>query len=80
MTQAPDRKRYEGQIDNIDIRQVKNGRNAGSDFLIVKLKTATELISALAFDEEVVQKMRGLEIGSLADLLIDEKPGKLYQG
>ena len=80
MTQAPDRKRYEGQIDNIDIRQVKNGRNAGSDFLIVKLKTATELISALAFNEEVVQEMRGLEIGSWADLLIDEKPGKPYQG
>ena len=80
MTQAPDRKRYEGQIDGITVKQIQNGRNAGSDFLIVKLKTATELISALAFNEEVVQEMRGLEIGSWADLLIDEKPGKPYQG
>ena len=60
MTQAPDRKRYEGQIDGLTVKQLQNGRNAGNDFLIVKLKTATELISALAFNEEVVQEMRGL--------------------
>jgi len=80
MTQAPDRKRYEGVIDNIDIRQTKSGRNAGSDFLVVKLKTATELISALAFNEEVVQEMRSLELGSLAELLIDESLGKPFEG
>lgn len=75
-----DRKRYEGQIDSIDVRQTKSGRNAGSDFLLVKLKTASGVIGGLCFDTETIRLMRNVAIGSHAMLIIDEKPGKVFEG
>ena len=77
MTQAPDRKRYEGQIDGLVIKQTRNG----ADYVEVKLLRERMQYpdTCRGFNEDIVALMRDVELGSYAMLLIDESPG-MYQG
>jgi len=77
MTQAPDRKRYEGQIDGLVIKQTRNG----ADYVEVKLLRERMQYpdTCRGFNEDIVALMRDVPLGSYAMLLIDESPG-MYQG
>ena len=77
MAQAPDRKRYEGQIDGLVIKQTRNG----ADYVEVKLLRERMQYpdTCRGFNEDIVALMRDVELGSYAMLLIDESPG-MYQG
>ena len=72
MTQQ-ERKRYEGVIDGLVIKQTKNG----ADYVEVKLLRERMQYpdTCRGFDEDIVALMRDVPLGSYAMLLIDESPG-----
>ena len=76
MTQQ-ERKRYEGVIDGLVIKQTRNG----ADYVEVKLLRERMQYpdTCRGFNEDIVALMRDVPLGSYAMLLIDESPG-MYQG